>query len=114
MRYIDAADVPTAKPAEVSDANAVRDGTGAGILIDDVSDGRGANKKTVVVIVNRGVIFIPRADEFRGVTSKKEILQVDVAEDDLLVAPIKSVETAVRVLLEEVEIGQVVFHAVGF
>src|SRR4029077_1343796 len=84
-----------------------------GILVDDISDGRGANQKTVVVIVEARIIFVPRADEFHGVTGEKEILQINVAQKDLLVAPVKSVEAAVGVFLQEMEIGDVVFDAVA-
>src|SRR6266576_3392083 len=81
MREIEAADVAVAEPAEIADANALEDRAGAGILVDDIADVRGANEKAVVVIVKAGIVFVPGGDEFRGVAGKKEVLQVDVAEN---------------------------------
>ena len=88
VREIDAADVAAAEPAEIADANAVRDRS-ARALIDDVADGRGADQKAVVVVMKAGVVFVEGADEFRGVAREEKILQIDVAENDLLVAAVE-------------------------
>ncbi len=74
VREIDAANVAAAKPAEIADANTVRERTASGSLIDDAADGRGAHKKSVVVVMHARVILIPRADKFRGVAGKEKIL----------------------------------------
>jgi len=103
MREIEAADVAVAEPAEIADANTLEDRAGAGILVDDIADGRGANEKAVVVIVKAGIVFVPGGDEFRGVAGKKEVLQVDVAEKDLLVAPVEGVKSAVGIFFEELK-----------
>src|SRR5712672_583473 len=113
MREIEAVNVPVAKPAKIANANSVENGTAAGILIDNVSDGRGANEKTVVVIMQAGVILVPGSHEFRGVTGKKEILQVHIAEKHLLVAPFERIEAAVGVFLKEVKICKIVFDAIA-
>ena len=81
-------------------------------MVDDIADGRGANEKAVVVIVEAGIVFVPGGDEFRGVTGKNEVLQVHVAEKDLLVAPVEGVESAVGIFFEELKIGDVVFDAI--
>ena len=113
MREIEAVDASAAEPAEITNANAVEDGAGARILVDDIADGSGANKEAVVIIVKAGIVFVPGGDEFRGVAGKKEILQVNVAEKDLLVAAVESVESAVGVFFEEMEVGEIVFDAVA-
>src|SRR5437870_2113710 len=111
MREIEAADVAVAEPAEITDANILEDRAGAGVLVDDITDGRGANEKAVVVIVEAGIVFVPGGDEFRGVAGKNEVLQVHVAEKDLLVAPVEGVESAVGIFLEELKIGDEIGRA---
>ena len=106
-------DVAAAEPAEIADANAVGDGAGAGILVDDITDGRGANEEAVVVVMKAGIVFVPGGHEFRGVAREKEILQVNAAEKDLLVAAVEGVESAVGVFFNEVKIGEVVFDAIA-
>src|SRR5947207_370551 len=113
VREIEAMDVAAAEPAEIADANAVGDGAGAGILVDDITDGRGANEEAVVVVMKAGIVFVPGGHEFRGVAREKEILQVNAAEKDLLVAAVEGVESAVGVFFNEVKIGEVVFDAIA-
>src|SRR6266446_397949 len=113
VREIEPVDVAAAEPAEIADANAVEDGASPRILVDDIADGRGANEAAIVVIVKAGIVFVPGGDEFRGVTGKKEVLQVNAAEKDLLVAAVESVESAVGVFFNEVKIGEVVFDAIA-
>ena len=61
-----------------------------------------------------GVVFVERADEFRGVAGKEKILEIDIAENDLLMAAVESgVEAAVGIFFEEIEIGGVVFDAIA-
>src|SRR6266436_31788 len=74
VREIEPVDVSAAKPPEIADANGMEDRPTAWILVDDIADGRGTNEKTVVVIVQAGIVFVPRCDELRGVAGKKEIL----------------------------------------
>src|SRR6267143_1967220 len=113
VREIEPVDVAAAEPAEIADANAVEDGAGAGILVDDIADRRRADQESVVVIAEAGIIFVPGGDELQGVAGKKEILQVNVAQKDLLVTTVEGVEAAVGIFLEEVEIGDVVFDAIA-
>src|SRR6266850_1162799 len=113
MRQIDPANMSAAEPAEVTNANAMKNRACPGILIDHVANRRRANQKAVVVIMDAGIIFIPGGDEFRGVAGEKEILQIDVAEYHLLVAAFERVEAAVRVFLKELEIRQIVLDASG-
>ena len=109
---IDAADVAAAEPAKISDANAVQHRADA--LIDDVADGRGAHQETVVVVVEARVVFVECADKFRGVAGKEKILEIDIAENDLLMAAVEGgVEAAVGIFFEKIEIGGVVFDAVA-
>ena len=113
VRKIDAANVAAAKPAKIADANAVRERTASGALIDDIANRCGANEKAVVVVVNARIIFVPRTNEFRGVTGKEKILKIDISQHNLLVTAIKSVETAVGIFFEELKIRGVVFDAVA-
>ena len=55
--------------------------------------------------MNRGVVFVPGCDEFGRVTRKEEILQVNIAQHNLLVAAFEGVQAAVGVFLEELEIA---------
>src|SRR4029077_17329198 len=52
VREIEAADGSAAAPAKVPDADAVGDRSGARILVNDIADGSGADKETVVVVVD--------------------------------------------------------------
>jgi len=93
-------DVAAAKPAEIADANAVENRTAGRILVDDISDRRRADKEPVVVIVQAGIVLVPGGDKLCRVAWKKEILKIDVAEKDLLVAAVKSIEAAVGVFFK--------------
>src|SRR5215831_19672543 len=84
----------------------------AGILIDDVCDWRGPHQESVIVVVQVPIILVPGAQEFRGVSREKEILDVNVAQHHLLMAAVERVELAVGVLLQEIEIRRVVFDAI--
>src|SRR5207245_1378748 len=55
----------------------------------------------------------PCGDELRGVAGKKEVLEIHVAEKDLLVAAFEPVESAVGVFFEEMEVGEIVFNAIA-
>src|SRR4029077_7076594 len=87
--------------------------TAGWILVDDISDRRRADKEPVVVIVQAGIVLVPGGDKFRRVAGEKEILEIEVAEKDLLVTAVKSIEAAVGVFFEEMEVGEVVFDAVA-
>src|SRR5437016_3033321 len=95
VREIEAMNVAAAEPSEIGDARSEEDRASSRTLVDDIADGRGANKKAVVVIVEAGIVFVPGGHEFRGVAGKKEVLEIDVAEKDLLVAAAERVESAV-------------------
>ena len=101
MCEIQPLDVAAAQPAEIADANAVRNR--ADTLIDDISDRRRPHQETVVVVMDAGIVFVPRANKFRGVTGKEKILNVDIAEDHLLVAPRERIQAAVGVFLEKMK-----------
>src|SRR6266481_4002069 len=74
VRHIDPANVSAAEPAEVTNANAMKNRARPGILINHVADRRRADQKTVVVIMHAGIILIPGGDEFRRIAGEKEIL----------------------------------------
>ncbi len=92
MREIEAVDVAVAEPAEIADADAVEDRARAWILVDDIADGRGTDEEAIVIIVQAGIILVPRRDELRGVAGGKKVLKIDIAEKDLLVAAFEPVE----------------------
>src|SRR5271165_2573074 len=79
VRQIELFDVAAAKPAEITHANAMSNR--ANTLMDDITDRCGAHQETIVVVVDAGIVLIPRSDEFRGVAGKEKVLQVDVAEN---------------------------------
>ncbi len=101
-----------AEPAEIADTNAVKDRANAGILVDDVADGRRTDEEAIVVVVKAAVVFVIGDEEFGGVAREKEILQISVGNGDLLAAALECVEAAVGVFFEEIEIGDVVFDFV--
>jgi len=86
---------------------------GSDALDDDVTDGGGPHEEAVVVVMDAGVVFVECADEFGGVAGKEKVLDVEVAEDDLLIAACESVEPAVGIFLEQVEVGGVVFETIA-
>src|SRR5580692_6233176 len=85
VRQIDAPNVPAAQPAEIANANTVRQRTAAWTLIDHVAHWRWPHKKTVIVVVHARIILVPSSDEFRGVTWEEKVLQIDVRQHNLLV-----------------------------
>ncbi len=76
------------------------------------ADRRGPRQKSVVVVVNSGVVLIVVNAELRCVARLEEILHVQIRDDHLLVPWLECVESAVRIFFEEVEIREVVFPAV--
>src|SRR5262249_42853925 len=113
VREIEATNVTAAQPSQIADTNSVCNRTCAGVLIDDVADRCGAHQKTVVVVMDWRVILIPGGDEFRSVTRKKEVLQIHVAEQDLLMAALEAVQAAVGIFLEKLKIRSVVLDPIG-
>ena len=83
-------------------------------MIDDVADGRRAHEEAVVVVVEARVVFVERADKFRGVAGEEKILEINIAEQHLLMTAVESgVEAAIGIFLEKIEIGGVVFDAIA-
>src|SRR6266699_3178104 len=62
--------------------------------------------------MNRRIVFVPPRDKFSGVTREEKILQINVAEQDLLMAALESVQPTVRVLFQKLKICGVVLHLV--
>jgi len=63
---------------------------------DDVADRRRANEEAVVVVNGgRRRRLFQATRKFGSVAGEKEVLQIDVAEKDLLAAAFETVETAV-------------------
>jgi len=108
---IEAFDVTAAEPAEIADADAVRDGAEA--LVDDVAERSRTDEEAVVVVMHAGIVFVEGANEFGGVAREKEILDIQVAQDNLLVAASKAVEAAVGIFFEQIEVGGVVFETIA-
>src|SRR5690349_569616 len=63
--------------------------------------------------MNGGGVLVPCADEFRSVPGEKEVLQINVSQNDLLVAPFERIQSAVGVLFQKLKIRCVVFDFVG-
>src|SRR6202050_1370997 len=83
------------------------------VVGDHHADGRRAHQEAVVIVVNTGRVVVVVHAELRRVALEKEILLVDVREDDLLFSSAPGIQAAVGVLLKQVEVGQVVLPAVG-
>ncbi len=90
----------------------MKDRADAGILVDDIADGRRTHEETVVVVMEAAVVFVIGDEEFGGVAREKEILQISVCEKDLLAAAFECVKAAVGIFFEEIEVGGVVFDLV--
>src|SRR6202040_3206819 len=107
VRHIHAPDVAAAEPAQISDANTVQDRTYS--LVDHTADRRRAHQETVVIVMEAGVVFVERANKFRGVAGKKEVLQINIAENNLLMALVENgIQAAIRIFLEQIEIRCIV------
>ena len=112
MGEIKASYMAATEPTKIAGADTVENRANA--LRDNASDGRGANQKSVVVVVKTGIVFIEGENKFRGVARRKEVLQVGIGEKHLLVAAVKcGVEAAVGIFFEEIEIGKIVFEAIA-
>src|SRR5258708_39340887 len=92
-----------AQPAKISHANSVRNWTRAMILVDYVAHRSRPHQKAVVVVMNGGVIFVPGNHKLRGVSRKKEILQIDVAQQHLLMPAVKCVQPAVGIFFQKMK-----------
>ena len=106
---IDAANVAVAGPAQVVGADGMR----IHVAVYHRAGRGGTDQESVVVVVDAGVVAVVVKAEFGGVALGEKILDVDVGDVDLLSAILKCVQAAVRILLEEVEPGEIVGQAVG-
>ena len=71
------------------------------------------HQKTVFVVVKAGIVAVVEETEFRGVSLGKEILDIKIADINLLVSLVEGVQAAVSVFFEEIKVSQVVVKAVG-
>src|SRR5580693_10049176 len=99
-----------AGPAEISSVHAVRTDHAIG---KNGADGRGTHQKTVVVVMNRGIVLVVMHAQLSGVTRKQEILAIRVGDDYLLIAQRHGIQSAVGVLLQEIKIGDVILPPIG-
>ena len=75
--------------------------------------GRRPHQKAVLVIVKAGIVAVVEETEFRGVSLGKEILDIKIADVNLLVPLVEGIQAAVGVFFEEVKVSQVVVEAIG-
>src|SRR5271155_3093804 len=109
MRQIYGADVAVSRPSNVDGMDAVRM---QNALRENRANRGGADQKTIVVVMNGGVVFIVVNAELRRVTLKEEVLAINVSDDHLLIPEFHGIQTAVGVFFEKVEIGEIVLPAV--
>src|SRR5208282_1669207 len=74
---------------------------------------RRSDEEPVVVEMNAGIILVPRADKLGGVPGEEEILPVEVHQNHLLLAECETVEPAVCVFFEQVEIHGIVLETIA-
>src|SRR6267143_1908264 len=60
-----------------------------------------------------GIVLVPCDNELCRVAGEKEVLKIDVAEKDLLMAAFERVESAVSVFFKKMEVGEIVFDAIA-
>jgi hypothetical protein len=92
------AEMPVAVEADVTDLNAMR---------PCVADNGGADLKTVAVKLARGAVVVKQKADLRRVAFAQEILPENVADVDVLMARVETVQAAVGVLLQLGKIGGV-------
>src|SRR5208337_1260172 len=107
---VQALDVTVAGPAQIIGANGVR--LGNSVRYYHAPDRSRTHQETVGVKVNRGIVLVGKKAEFRGVALGKKVLNVNVGNLYLLFTRLEGIETAVGVLLQHVEVGEVVVDAV--
>ena len=100
---VDAAKVPVAGDADVVRVNIVR---------RHRADGSGPHQETVLVVVERSVVFVVVVADFGGVSLGEKILNVKVGDHSLLVAVQEAVQSTVGVFFQEPEISRVVLQAI--
>src|SRR5689334_23276407 len=96
VRDIEALDVPITGDADVSGTNLVR---------QRQSGGRGANQKSVLIDEERGLVVIVQRAEIQRVALGEEITPIKVRGIDLLAPRAPSIQAAIGVLLQHVEVG---------
>src|SRR5262249_17929605 len=77
------------------------------------SDGCRPNQESVLIEMQRGVIFVVVVAHLGGVALGDEVLNKEIGQCHLLMPVLKGVEAAIGILLEEPEIGGVVLQAIG-
>src|SRR5580692_3205013 len=101
--HVEPAEVPVAGPAQIRRANFV------GLKN---SHRRGPHEKPVSVVLHARVVLVVVNAKFGRVARLHEILHIKIRDDHLLVPQLETVQAAVGVLFEKIEIGGVVFPAV--
>ena len=105
MRQIHRSDVAVAGPADVRGMNAVRLNHATR---KHFANRRRAYEKTVVVVVDGGIVLVVMNAQLRGVTLEQEILAKHIGDNHLLIAQRHRIQAAVGILFEEIEVGNVV------
>src|SRR6266852_2106583 len=98
-----------ARPSQIVGVNVVR----MDRAIHDRSDGSRTDQKTVVVVVNAGIVLVVVEAEFRGVSLGEEILHVQIGDVDLLSAILECVQSAIGIFFEKMKPCEVVGQSVG-
>ncbi len=105
MREIYRPDVAIAGPTDVRGMNAVRLNH---TTRKHFANGRRAHEKTVVVVVDGGIVFVVVNAQLRGVTLEQKILAKHIGDDHLLIAQGHRIQAAVGILFEEIKIRDVI------
>ena len=105
MGQIHSPDVAVAGPTDVRGMNAVRLDHAAR---KHFANRRRTHEKTVVVVMDGGIVFVVVNAQLRGVTLEQEILAKHVGDDHLLIAQRHRIQAAVGILFEEIEVRDVI------
>src|ERR1700722_14935826 len=105
MGQIHRSDVALAGPTDVRGMNAVRLNHATR---KHFANRRRAHEKTVVVVVDGGIVLVVMNAQLRGVTLEQEILAKHVGDDHLLITERHGIQAAVGILFEEIKIRDVV------
>src|SRR5436190_1245596 len=76
------------------------------------SDGRGPNQKAVLVDVECGLVVVVKRAEIQIVAARDEVVPIKIRHVYRLIAMPPSIQTAIGVLFEQIEVGEIVLEDV--
>src|SRR5262249_38113967 len=105
MLDVEPADFSKACPSKVVRPNAVR---------LEISHRVGPCDKIVVVEMKALIVLEVGKAYLLRISGKEKILAVEIGDPNLLSSPVKSIQTAVGIFLQSIEIGEIELIPIGF